>query len=254
MILETIVRHKRKEVALLKRRPRPAPKPRRKRSLYAALRRSKDIGVIAEIKRRSPSKGLLRKDFDPVALARQFERAGASALSVLTDRKFFGGSLEILQKVRRVTKLPLLRKDFIIDEAQLREAAAAGADAVLLIAAILTRSQLESFAAAARKLGLDVLFEVHDARDAAKVAPLRPKLVGINNRDLRTFKVDLKTTEKFGKKFSKRSLLVSESGIFTRADIDRVKKAGARAVLVGESLMRQPDAGAALKALVRNNP
>lgn len=255
MILDAIVAHKKKEVAALKKRGLPGvPKARPKGRLYRALRAAKDVGVIAEIKRRSPSKGLLRKNFDPVALAKDFERSGASALSVLTDRKFFGGSLEVLKKVRKVTKLPILRKDFVIDAIQIREAALAGADAVLLIAAILTADELKSLSREAESLGLDVLYEVHDAKDAAKVVPLKPRLAGVNNRDLRTFTVDLKATEKLGKKFSRGSLLVSESGIFTRADVDRVKKLGARAVLVGESLMRQPDAGGALRGLLRKNP
>ncbi len=256
MILDQIVRHKRREIAALKKKkPLEALKKalggkRGSHTFFKTLSKPKDIAVIAEIKHRSPSKGILRKNFKPVAIARDFERSGAAALSVLTDEKFFGGSLAILKKVRRAVKLPLLRKDFMLDEYQVYEAALAGADAILLIAAILKPSELMKLNRLADQLGLDVLFEVHDLKDVKKVAPLKPKIAGINNRDLRTFEVDLAATEKLAKHFSKKTILVSESGIFTRADIDRVKKTGTRAVLVGESLMRQPQPGKALRKLV----
>ena len=256
MILDQIVKHKKKEIEFLKNKKRHAgflkssSGKRKKHAFYRALSSARGVAVIAEIKRRSPSKGILRKNFDPVALAREFESAGASALSVLTDKKFFGGSLDILKKVRAVTKLPILRKDFILDEAQVREAAEAGADAILLIAAILTRGQLSRLSKFASTLGLDVLFEVHDQKDIQKILPLGPKLVGINNRNLKTFKVDLSTTERLAGFFTKKTLLVSESGIFTRKDIERVNRAGARAVLVGESLMKQKNVGEALSRLL----
>jgi len=257
MILDKIVAEKRKEVALLKKKMPLASllkklgKKRAKNRFRKALAARKDIAVIAEIKYRSPSKGILRKNFKPVELAREFEASGAAALSVLTDKKFFGGSLDILKKVRAATSLPILRKDFVVDEYQIYEAALAGADAVLLIAAILDREKLSKFSNIAVKLGLDVLFEVHDKADAKKVIPLKPRLAGINNRDLRTFHVDLAATEKLGGLFSRSALLVSESGIFTRADIDRAKLSGARAVLVGESLMKEPRPGKALQRLLR---
>ncbi len=256
MILDKIVRHKRKEVAILKKK-RPATvllkalgKKRGSFRFYKALSKAKDVAVIAEIKRRSPSKGLLRKNFKPVALAREFSRSGASALSVLTDRKFFGGSLDILKKVRRSTRLPILRKDFVVDEYQIYEAALAGADAVLLIAAVLTPGELSRFSRLASRLGLDALVEVHDRKDAKKALALKPRLVGVNNRDLKTFVVDLKATEDLAEMFPKRTLLVSESGIFTPGDVDRVRRAGARAVLVGESLMKAASPGRGLKALL----
>jgi len=256
MILDKIVREKKKELLRLKKK---TPLPLLKKALgkkkgrhvfYKALGRKQDIAVISEIKRRSPSKGILRKNFDPIAIAREFEDSGATALSVLTDEKFFGGSLEILRKVRAEVSLPILRKDFILDEYQVYEAAFAGADAILLIAAILTVSEMRKLSGVADRLGLDVLFEVHDLKDLKKVLLLKPKIAGINNRDLRTFHVDLAATEKLGAYFSPKTILVSESGIFTREDIDRVKRAGARAVLVGESLMKQPSPGKALQKLM----
>ncbi len=257
MILDKIVRHKRNEIAAAKKK-KPLEALRRElgarrgtHRFQKALSSAKDVAVIAEIKRRSPSKGLLRKKFDPVLLARDFSRSGASALSVLTDEKFFGGSLPILKKVRASTRLPILRKDFMLDEYQVYEAALAGADAILLIAAILTPRKLEVLSALAASLGLDVLFEVHDKKDVEKILPLKPRLAGINNRDLRTFDVDLKATEKLAGMFPRKTLLVSESGIFTRTDIERVKRAGASAVLVGESLMKAASPGRGLEALLR---
>lgn len=255
MILDKIVRHKLKEIAARKKKisiealKRALGAKKGKHAFLKALAKPADIAVIAEIKHRSPSKGILRKNFKPVAIALDFEKSGAAALSVLTDEKFFGGSLAILKKVRAATRLPILRKDFMLDEYQLYEAALAGADAILLIAAILKPSELLKLSRLAGKLGLDVLFEVHDLKDVKKVTPLKPKIAGINNRDLRTFEVSLNSTEKLARYFSKKTILVSESGIFTRADIDRVKEAGAKSVLVGESLMRQPHPGKALRKL-----
>lgn len=206
--------------------------------------------MIAEIKRRSPSKGVIRKSFDPPALAKAYEKGGARALSVLTDEKFFGGSLDILKKVRRVTDLPILRKDFVVDEYQIFEAAAAGADAILLIAAVLDTETMKRFSLVAKNLKLDIMYEVHNESDLKRILPLKPKIVGINNRDLRTFLVDLKTTAKLCKKIPSSSILVSESGIFTVDDIKYVQAQGASAVLVGESLMRQRDVTLALQRLL----
>jgi len=256
MILDQIVRHKRKEIEALKKKTslerlkKKLGRARGRGSFGKALFSAKDIAVIAEIKRRSPSKGILRKNFNPLKIARAFEASGAAALSVLTDQKFFGGSLDILRKVRSATQLPILRKDFILDEYQLYETALAGADAILLIAAILREEELESLSRTAVKLGLDVLFEVHNRADLKKILPLKPKIAGINNRDLQTFHVDLRTTTKLAGYFQKQTLLVSESGIFTRKDIDRVKRAGAKAVLVGESLMKNPDIAQGLRDLL----
>ncbi len=222
-------------------------------SFYRALKQGRGVAVIAEIKRKSPSKGVLRKNFNPVLLARQFEKGGASALSVLTDEKYFGGSIGILKKVRQATGLPILRKDFIIDASQVHESKAIGSDAILLIADILSKKKLASLGRLAARLGLDVLYETHTEKDLKKVLPLKPKILGVNNRDLRTFRVDLKTTEKLAKKIPAGVLLVSESGIRNAADMAKLKKFGVKAVLVGESLMIKKDAGAALKKLIRGS-
>jgi indole-3-glycerol phosphate synthase len=212
--------------------------------------------VIAEVKKASPSKGVIREDFDPVAIARGYAAGGASCLSVLTDKKFFQGGFEVLVDVRGAVELPLLCKDFILTPYQLYQARAAGADAALLIAAILTDQDLAYLLKVARALGLAVLVEVHDAAELERVLALDGvNLIGINNRDLSSFTVDLATTEQLMARFGERvrergALLVSESGLFSRDDLDRVVSAGADAVLVGEALMRQADVTAALETLI----
>lgn len=255
MILREILEEKRREVETAKRRKPLAaliaetvklPKPR---PFFRALAGRRSIAVVAEIKRRSPSRGLIRRDFRPAWIARRYESAGAAALSVLTDRKFFGGSPDALKRARRATALPVLRKDFMIDEYQIYESRVMGADAVLLIAAALTADKLRRLNALSRRLGLAVLFEIHDAADWDKVRPLNPRLVGINNRNLKTFKVDLDTVGRLARRVPKSAVLVAESGIHLPADVARMKKAGARAILVGEGLMKHPDPGRALKEL-----
>jgi indole-3-glycerol phosphate synthase len=223
----------------------------------AALRAScRKPAVIAEIKKASPSKGVIREDFDPVAIARGYRDGGASCLSVLTDRRFFQGGFDVLVAVREAVELPLLCKDFILTPYQLFQARAAGADAALLIAAILTDQDLAYLLKVARGLGLAVLVEVHDGAEMERVLALEGvDLIGINNRDLASFTVDLATTERLMDRFGERiralgALLVSESGLFSRADLDRVTGAGADAVLVGEALMRQDDVTAALETLI----
>ena len=227
------------------------------REFIAALRAaSVKPAVIAEVKKASPSKGVIREDFDPVAIARAYAAGGASCLSVLTDKTFFQGGFEVLVEVRQAVDLPLLCKEFILSPYQLFQARAAGADAVLLIAAILSDQDLQYLRKAAACLGLDVLVEVHDATELERVLRLGGfPLIGINNRDLASFHTDLATTERLTADFGSRlreqqALLVSESGLFSRADLDRVKAAGAEAVLVGEALMRQQDVQAALTALI----
>jgi len=227
------------------------------REFIAALRAaSVKPAVIAEVKKASPSKGVIREDFDPVAIARAYAAGGASCLSVLTDKTFFQGGFEVLVEVRQAVDLPLLCKEFILSPYQLFQARAAGADAVLLIAAILSDQDLQYLRKAAASLGLDVLVEVHDATELERVLRLGGfPLIGINNRDLASFHTDLATTERLTADFGSRlreqqALLVSESGLFSRADLDRVKAAGAEAVLVGEALMRQQDVQAALTALI----
>ena len=227
------------------------------RDFLAALKAScRKPAVIAEVKKASPSKGVIREDFDPVAIARGYAEGGASCLSVLTDKQFFQGGFEVLVQVRQAVELPLLCKDFILTPYQLYQARAAGADAALLIAAILTDVDMAYLLKVAQSLGLTVLVEVHDAAELERVLALEGvQLIGINNRDLATFHTDLATTEALTERYgeqirAKGCLLVSESGLFTRDDLDRVQSAGADAVLVGESLMRQPDVTAALETLI----
>ena len=212
--------------------------------------------VIAEIKKASPSKGVIREHFNPEAIARGYAAGGASCLSVLTDREFFQGSFDVLVQVRQAVDLPLLCKDFILTPYQLYQARAAGADAALLIAAILTDQDLAYLLKVAAGLGLAVLVEVHDGEEMERVLALDGvRLIGINNRDLTSFAVDLATTEtlmeRFGGQVRQRgALLVSESGLFNRHDLDRAVSAGADAVLVGEALMRHDDVTAALEILI----
>jgi len=254
-ILDEILAHKRVEVAAARQRLGPQQLARRAREADPprGFRRAllgRGPRVIAELKRRSPSKGELRRDFDPVAIARVFESAGAAALSVLTDERFFGGSLAVLEAVRAATELPLLRKDFVVDAYQIDEARAAGADAVLLIVAALAPAELVGLLEHARGLGLDALVEVHDEAelDAAKAAGA--DLIGINNRDLRSFVTDLAVTERLAPRVPEGALVVAESGILGSADVARLARAGAGAFLVGECLMREPDPGLALRRLL----
>ena len=227
------------------------------RDFLASLREARvQPAVIAEVKKASPSKGVIREDFDPVAIAKAYAAGGARCLSVLTDKTFFQGGFDVLVEVRQAVDLPLLCKEFVLSPYQLFQARAAGADAVLLIAAILTDQDLQYLKKAAAALGLDVLVEVHDAAELERVLNLGGfPLIGINNRDLTSFETDLSTTEQLMERFGDRlqdqgSLLVSESGLFDRSDLDRVKAAGADAVLVGEALMRQQDVQSALPNLI----
>jgi indole-3-glycerol phosphate synthase len=253
-ILSQIVARKRERLAeAQRRRPFPALRavsPHADGHRFITALRREAINVIAEIKRRSPSKGVLREDFDPVAIARHYTAGGAAAISVLTEEDFFDGSLEHLRAVRAVTGLPLLRKDFIFDEYQIYEAAAAGAEAILLIAALLDGAQFEDLLATAHGLGLEALAEVHDRAEAEKVLRSEVRLLGVNNRDLRTFVTTLETSLRLAAELPRTLTLVSESGIRTRADIERLRAAGFHAFLIGEELMRAADEGAALRALV----
>jgi indole-3-glycerol phosphate synthase len=207
------------------------------------------IRLIAEIKKASPSAGLLRPDFDPVDIAKRYEEAGARALSILTDQPYFQGSLDYLAQVRMAVKLPLLQKDFLLDEVQVYEARALGADAVLLIAAILEPKQIKDLHALASNLGLAVLVEVHNERELESVVEWAP-IIGINNRDLTTFTVDLETTFRIIKHIPKNKVIVSESGIGGKGDIKRLAEAGVHAVLIGETFMRAKDIGAKVKELM----
>ena len=218
-----------------------------------AIRSEAGVAVIAEVKRRSPSKGLICENFDAVSIARSYVDAGATCISVLTDERFFGGSLDDLEKIRSAVDVPLLRKDFVVDAVQIDEARLAGADAVLLIVAALENDHLTSLHDHALALGLDVLVEVHDERELTRALSIGAKLIGINNRDLRTFEVDLGTTERLAARLDESDVaLIAESGIKDVADVARLERAGAAGFLVGESLMRQPDPGEALRALRRS--
>lgn len=223
------------------------------RSLEAALSLGPDyLGVIAEVKKASPSVGVITENFDPVAQALAYDRAGASAISVLTDEKFFQGHLTYLTKIRQQVACPVLRKDFIVHEAQIYEAAVAGADAILLIVAALTQEELIHLLDCAHKVQLDVLVEVHDREELERALETEARIIGINNRNLKTFVVDLATTEILSEEVTDGLILVSESGIKTPADAKRVWECGANAVLVGESLMRAPDPAALLQQFVES--
>lgn len=258
-ILSRIIDHKRLEVAEAKLRRPPerlieqldtAPPVR---DFVGALRADSDIGLIAEVKKGSPSAGVIRPDFDPVQIALTYEQHGAACLSVLTDEQFFLGSLDYLKAVRQAVKIPVLRKDFMIDRYQVLEARVAGADCILLIAECLDDCQLRDLYFYASELGMESLIELYDAENLDRVLKLEPALMGINNRDLRTFVTDLDHTGRLARQVPSSTLLVSESGIKVRADIDRVKAGGARAVLVGETLMRSPDIGSAVDTLLGRN-
>jgi len=220
------------------------------RSFAAALVGKSPVAIIAEVKKKSPSKGILREDFNPVEIARAYERAGASALSVLTDEPFFGGSADYLTAIKRSVTLPVLRKDFILTEYQVYETRLMGADALLLIAALLEPDDLENLFLLGERLGMDCLVEIHDERDAEKAMRIKPRLVGINNRDLRTFEVDKSTTERLAKPFLATSLVVSESGIQNSDDLLYLRQFGVKAALVGEALMKAPDIERALRTLL----
>ena len=258
-ILEKILATKRAELANITNERRLAVieaaeamgQPRPFRSVLARPAGA-PMRVIAEIKRASPSAGAIRPGADPAEIAREYAAAGATAISVLTDKQFFDGDLAYLGVARRACSLPLLRKDFIIDPLQIAEARAAGADAVLLIAAAFPAGdvRLSDCVLVAAGLGLDVLVEVHDERELDQALAARVQLIGVNHRNLRTFEIDMTLTERIAKRVPAGTVLVAESGIKTSADVRRLGDAGAHAVLVGEQLMRAPSPGAALKELL----
>jgi indole-3-glycerol phosphate synthase len=222
------------------------------RGFGAAIKRRIDAGsvaVIAEVKKASPSKGLIRADFDPAAIAVSYADAGAACLSVLTDEKFFQGHDEFLVAARNAVPLPVLRKDFVVDSYQIIEARALGADCILLIVAALQTAQLRDFHEQAQALGIDVLVEVHDAQELERALELRPALIGINNRDLKTFNTDVATTYALLPKIPGDVIVVTESGINDRAQVVAMREHGVHAFLVGEAFMRAPDPGAALQQL-----
>lgn len=257
-ILDTILARKHEEVAArraqlplaeLRARQADAPPPRGFADAVAATIAAGRPAVIAEVKKASPSQGVIRADFDPAAIARSYAAAGAACLSVLTDVDFFQGSDAYLQQARAACALPVLRKDFVVDAYQIHEARALGADCVLLIAAALDDARLAEFGFLAAELGLDVLLEVHDLDELERALPVPARLLGINNRNLKTFAVSLQTTLDLLPAVPADRVLVTESGIHTPADVARMRAAGVHAFLVGEAFMRQPDPGAALQAL-----
>ncbi|MEL6555229.1 MAG: indole-3-glycerol phosphate synthase TrpC [Cyanobacteria bacterium J06621_11] len=265
-ILEKIVWHKEDEITRL-RMKMPLNKLQQQvrglpatRGFIKTLREQAEKqspALIAEVKKASPSKGVIREDFDPVAIAQSYEQGGATCLSVLTDSKFFQGSFTYLSQIRQAVDLPLLCKEFIIYPYQIYQARLAGADAILLIAAILTDEDLKYFVKIAKVLGLDALVETHTVEEFERVVTIEGvELVGVNNRNLEDFTVSLDTTAKVVEKFGdaiaqKQILLVGESGIHTYEDVQTVTKAGAKAILVGESLVKQPDPGAAIGKLLQ---
>jgi len=259
-ILDEILEYKRgevdRDVAATPRdvmHERALSAPEQPRGLRRALAQGEPPAVIAEIKRRSPSKGLIREDFDPVALAQGYARGGAAALSVLTDEHYFGGHLDFLPRVREAVALPLLRKDFVIDSYQIDQARSAGADAVLLIVSALAPEAIGELHGHALSLGLDVLVEVHEDHELDIALEIGADLIGVNNRDLKTFQVDLAVSERQAARLPRDCgvLLVAESGIDGPASIERLTRAGAKGFLVGEWLMRQDDVGQALANLRR---
>ena len=256
MILNKIVETKRREVAqrkemiplrALEKMIAGMPPTR---DFKAALDADVGCAIIAEVKRRSPSRGLFRADFDPVRIALEYESHGAAAVSILTDETFFGGSDADLTAVKEAVTLPLLRKEFIIDPYQIHETRAIGADALLLIAAILTEGQLRECRKLAASLGLAALVEVHDREELEKTLAAGAKIIGINNRDLKTFRTDLQTTRALAPLIPADRIAVSESGIRTRQEIETLLKAGIRAFLIGETLIAAPEIGLKLKELL----
>jgi indole-3-glycerol phosphate synthase len=255
-ILDKIVATKREEVAAAKAK-RPEPALRRAlsdaappRDFLGALSAGPPIRLIAEVKKASPSKGVIRADFDPVAIARTYQEHGASCISVLTDERYFQGSLDYLCRVRAAVGLPVLRKDFIIDPYQVVEAREAGADAVLLIAECLDDDSLKRLHDAIVELGMTPLVELYEPANVERVLGVGARLIGVNNRDLRTFEVDLEHTLRLRRQIPADRVMVGESGIRTRQDAERLEATGVQAMLVGESLLVRPDVGAAVDELL----
>jgi len=256
MILDTIVAHKRNEIEIHKNRTpltelkQALRDAKPTRDFKSAISKPYKINLIAEIKKASPSKGLIREDFDPIAIAEIYQKSNATAISVLTDERFFQGSLSYLTDVREVTSIPLLRKDFIIDEYQIYQARVAGADAILLIAAILELEEMKDFLSIASELGLDCLVEVHTESELERVLKTDAEIIGVNNRNLKIFKTDINTTFHLKKSIPDGKIVVSESGIKSRRDVEMLQECGVNAILVGEALMRSANINGKVRELM----
>lgn len=242
-ILDKIIRHKKQELkkhkrVSLKQLLRDLRIQGRRRSFKKAISKKDKLCIIAEIKKKSPSAGVLRKDFNPVRLAKGLERQGVDALSVLTDKKFFGGNISFIPKIRKKVRLPILRKDFIIDEYQVYESYICGADAILLITRILAPERLRKLYKLTRKLGMDCIVEVYSRQDLKKALRINPQIIGVNNRNLVNFKVDLRSTIRLLPLIPKGRVIVSESGIGAPFDLEPLKKTGINAVLIGQAFMQ----------------
>ena len=256
MILDTIIAHKRRELAaeqaqvpLTKLEAEVINLPPT-RNFRNAITGSGTVKLIAEVKKKSPSKGIIREDFHPVSIAETYVKNGAAAISVLTDKHFFAGELDYLRAIRDTVDVPLLRKDFTIDPYHIYQARVAGADAILLIVAALTASQLRTFMDVADSLSLASLVEVHTPEELAIALDVDAQIIGINNRDLHTFHTDLATTFRLRDTIPADRVVVSESGIYSREDVTKLQEAGVHAMLVGESLMRSPDIGQQVRLLI----
>ena len=256
MILDTIIAHKQKELAAEQQRV-PIAKLEAAvtnlpptRNFQDAITGRDTVKLIAEVKKKSPSKGVIREDFHPVSIAETYVKNGAAAISVLTDKHFFAGELDYLRAIRDVVDVPLLRKDFTIDVYHIYQARLAGADAILLIVAALTTAQLRTFMGVAASLSLACLVEVHTREELAIALDVDAQIIGINNRDLRTFHTDIATTFQLREDIPADRVVVSESGIYSREDVLQLRAAGVHAMLVGESLMRSPDIGEQVRRLI----
>jgi indole-3-glycerol phosphate synthase len=251
-MLQTIIEQKRNEIRALKDMKSELANARRsgaKRPFAGSLDKLPELAIIAEVKKASPSKGIIKTDFDPLKIARQYEESGAAAISVLTDEKFFQGHTDYLKSIRDNVSLPILRKDFIIDILQVQETALINADAMLLIAACLDDCQMKDLYQAANELGIEVLIEIHNARELDRVMKIEPAVIGINNRNLDTFATDIAVTLELIKHIPREIIVISESGIENGTQASTLATAGVRALLVGESLMRAEDVGALVKEL-----